>query len=253
MPNFLTHTSSIHTRLQGYKNSSKTARVQDTETSDMDPNSTGGLLVRPPPTPILPSYDILRMFLNEQDLRIYQNKDTDFTFHADTDTVIPIQTDKRKVWFHVLSPLLAAASPIWRSQLSVTDETAPTYQNKKILLVEGDPVALSIVFLIVHFRSASVPYGHRIDLSRVYQIALVTTRYECTHLIVPWVYRWLKTIAYESSGAYRVDVRHVHANPRCSRADDQHARDHPNCATANFLCQTFRAVHGDCPMCSSRV
>ncbi|KAI0477162.1 hypothetical protein GGR56DRAFT_691472 [Xylariaceae sp. FL0804] len=107
-------------------------------------------------------------------------------YHDDSDTRIVVQSNGTQKIYEVCSGPFAAASRVWRSMLY--GEVRNT--DDVVLVLDGDARAIDYLLSIVHYRFNAVPTGMPIDW--LYHMALATSQYECTHLVSPWVNRWLE-------------------------------------------------------------
>jgi hypothetical protein len=58
-----------------------------------------------------------------------------------------------------------------------------------IEMLDDDAYGLDILFSIIHYKFYEIP--DRPDVSQLYKIALVADKYDCTHLLVPWMKNWV--------------------------------------------------------------
>ncbi|OTA99762.1 hypothetical protein M426DRAFT_324888 [Hypoxylon sp. CI-4A] len=112
------------------------------------------------------------------------------SFHVDSDVIVPAKTSSQSILFKVCSANIASASSAWRSQLYGSTAPMEVHRDDWTIEVDGDASALAVVFNIVHYRFDKVPL--KVNGFQLYEIARVTTKYECTHLVYPWVNMWLQ-------------------------------------------------------------
>ncbi len=108
--------------------------------------------------------------------------------------------------FLVDSKALSRASPVFRKMLFGTfseSEKPDLPDNWFVKLPDDNVAAMSTLLHIMHCRFDKVPPVHyEIPLDDLYQIAILTDKYDCTALVRPWARAWLASMdTYYSSNA----------------------------------------------------
>lgn len=98
----------------------------------------------------------------------------------------------------VCSRSLARASPVFRNMLyGRFSEAMPARGEWRVELPEDDPNALCFLFNIIHGRFDRIANGiGAVYADRdIYEVAILTDKYDLTHMLRPWANSWLNDIA----------------------------------------------------------
>ncbi|KAI0600582.1 hypothetical protein F4775DRAFT_590140 [Biscogniauxia sp. FL1348] len=103
--------------------------------------------------------------------------------------------------FTVCSKALSRASPVMKKMLygGFAESKKPGNNPWTVHLPEDDPKALEVILNIIHLRFDQVSSGVT-TLDDLYNITVLTDKYDLTHVIRPWVAKWRrKTMVDKSS------------------------------------------------------
>ncbi|KAK0707707.1 hypothetical protein B0H67DRAFT_495276 [Lasiosphaeris hirsuta] len=113
------------------------------------------------------------------------------SYHTDADMYVRVRQAEGFALYKVHSDLIAAASPVWRRL--VYGGNFPRRGAGKwvvnMLAPEDKTFGLDVVFSIIHFKFHEIPL--RPDVSQLYDIATVVEKYQCAHLLVPYMKEWV--------------------------------------------------------------
>ncbi|KAK8859641.1 hypothetical protein PGQ11_010375 [Apiospora arundinis] len=98
--------------------------------------------------------------------------------------------------FRVCSRTMARASPVWKKLLfGGFAESKPKEGEWKVTLPEDSPQAMSTLLGIVHAKFDAVPRPNgRITLTELYDITILTDKYDLAHVLKPWASMWLQCV-----------------------------------------------------------
>ncbi|KAK8029760.1 hypothetical protein PG993_011051 [Apiospora rasikravindrae] len=107
--------------------------------------------------------------------------------------------------FRVCSRSMARASPVWKKMLfgyfaeSVLPKDGSDWM---VTLPDDSPKVMLMVLGMVHARFDLMPrFELGSSLDQVFDITLVTDKYDMTHILKPWAPVWLETVIYSNSGS----------------------------------------------------
>ncbi|KAI1365903.1 hypothetical protein F5Y08DRAFT_327779 [Xylaria arbuscula] len=102
--------------------------------------------------------------------------------------------------FKVCSRTVARTSIFWDKLLyggfKESRKPCPQDDNQDwtVELPEDDPGAMELLFKIIHGRFHMVPrYDEKIDIDVLYNMTVITDKYDMTHILLPWARGWLKS------------------------------------------------------------
>jgi hypothetical protein len=103
-------------------------------------------------------------------------------FNKDADLTFKLKTELGHVEYKVNKFNIASASDIFGRLVFE--------ENSGLELIElpDKPVAFAVLMNIVHYQFSLVPKQPSID--ELFEICLLVSKYDCTHLIEPWADRW---------------------------------------------------------------
>ncbi|KAK6948820.1 hypothetical protein Daesc_010591 [Daldinia eschscholtzii] len=113
-------------------------------------------------------------------------------FDIDSDLDIPFETEGGLILCKVSSAHLALASPVWRNMLYGNNYIKRSDEEAWVVSIDGYASALMTLFHIIHYEFDKVPV--KLPLEELYRIAVVISRYKCTHLIYPWAETWINSL-----------------------------------------------------------
>ncbi|KAK3375888.1 hypothetical protein B0T24DRAFT_525851 [Lasiosphaeria ovina] len=129
------------------------------------------------------------------------------SYHIDSDLEVKVRGPEGVIVYKVYSALIAAASPVWRKMIYGGDHTRPQTGKWIIEMLDSDDDAygLDVLFSVIHYKFHDIP--HRPDVHQLYSIALVVEKYECVHLLVPYMSEWVEGLDQHvvSGGEFRGD------------------------------------------------
>ncbi|RYP43317.1 hypothetical protein DL768_009983 [Monosporascus sp. mg162] len=115
-------------------------------------------------------------------------QDDGVNFHTDSDMMVRVTHEGTVTQFMVVSSSVVTASPIWRSMLYGNNARARSGKGLWIMNIDAEPKALSTLFNIIHYQFDKLPA--ELPLDDLFELTLLTYRYECTHLVYPWGRKW---------------------------------------------------------------
>lgn len=118
-----------------------------------------------------------------------QNEAHVVSFHIDADLYVCVN-QQGPTYFKVHSALVAAASPVWRTQIYGGKYNRPA-KGKWIIDMNNDDdsqYGLDIVFSIVHYKFHEIPTRPLIE--ELFGIAKIVSKYQCEHLVTPFMKGW---------------------------------------------------------------
>ncbi|KAK3349622.1 hypothetical protein B0T25DRAFT_610517 [Lasiosphaeria hispida] len=126
-------------------------------------------------------------------------------YHTDADMYIKVCQAEGFALYKVHSDLIAAASPVWRKM--VYGGSFPRRGAGKwvvdMLGPEDKAFGLDVIFSIIHYKFHEIPL--RPDVSQLCDIAAVVEKYQCAHLLVPYMKEWVTGLNWHivmSNGNY---------------------------------------------------
>ncbi|OTB10258.1 hypothetical protein K445DRAFT_49662, partial [Daldinia sp. EC12] len=111
---------------------------------------------------------------------------------VDSDLDIPLETEGGLILCKVSSAHLALASPVWRTMLYGNNYIKRSDEEAWMVSIDGYASALTTLFHIIHYKFDKVPV--KLPLEELYRIAVVISRYKCTHLVYPWAETWVNSL-----------------------------------------------------------
>ncbi|KAK8062615.1 hypothetical protein PG997_014712 [Apiospora hydei] len=109
--------------------------------------------------------------------------------------------------FRVCSQAMARASPVWKRMLfGGFAESKPPKEGVDwtVALPDDSPEAMLTVLGMVHARFDLIPrFEYGPPLQKVYDITIMTDKYDMTHIVRPWALAWLNT----ASGGMKNDFQ----------------------------------------------
>ncbi|KAI1359304.1 hypothetical protein F5Y08DRAFT_332445 [Xylaria arbuscula] len=107
--------------------------------------------------------------------------------------------------FVVCSRTLARSSSYWNAMLNGEFKESKKFcsesgSERTIKLHEDDPKPMALLLNIVHSRFDQVPsYESIIDIRYLYEISVLTDKYDMTHVLRPWARGWLRSTQHLST------------------------------------------------------
>ncbi|KAK7993724.1 glycoprotein X [Apiospora arundinis] len=91
---------------------------------------------------------------------------------------------------------MARASPVWKKLLfGGFAESKPKEGEWKVTLPEDSPQAMFTLLGIVHAKFDAIPRpNYSITLKELYDITILTDKYDLTHVLKPWASMWLQSV-----------------------------------------------------------
>ncbi|KAK3332318.1 hypothetical protein B0T19DRAFT_473232 [Cercophora scortea] len=113
------------------------------------------------------------------------------SYHVDGDLYIKVRGEEGIALYKVCSPLIAAASPVWRRTVYGGEHPRPDHGKWIIEMIDSDDYVygLDIIFSIAHYKFHEIPT--RPDIDQLYYISKVAEKYQCTHLFIPYMEKWV--------------------------------------------------------------
>ncbi|KAI0126035.1 hypothetical protein BJ170DRAFT_685279 [Xylariales sp. AK1849] len=90
------------------------------------------------------------------------------------------------VIFLVCSRTLARVSSVWQRLLSQKSATG----QWAVRLPDDNPDAMEKILKIIHNQYDCIPAGGLMELNDIYEITILTDRYDMTHILRPWAAPW---------------------------------------------------------------
>lgn len=113
------------------------------------------------------------------------------SYHYFADLYVEAREPAGIVVYSVCSAVVAAASRAWRKKIR-GGEVGPDASGKLILGLaddpDGDGFGLDILFSIMHLKFHGMP--DRPDVDQLYGLARVAEKYDCAHLLAPYMEKW---------------------------------------------------------------
>jgi hypothetical protein len=117
-------------------------------------------------------------------------------FHRDGDMYVKVMTtDGKIVLYDVVSACLAAASPVWRRIVYGTNHARASSDHSLLEMLEDNHFALYVLFKIVHYHYYDMPKRPTVD--QFHSICVVASKYDCTHLFVPYMKEWIMDLDWQ--------------------------------------------------------
>ncbi|KAK9799194.1 putative BTB domain-containing protein [Seiridium cardinale] len=98
------------------------------------------------------------------------------------------------------SKTLSRASRVWRVMLygqhwkESRSSNDPASGEWIVDLPEDDPGAMTIILNIIHSRFENFPIDEDINSSRLYELTVLTDKYDLTKVLRPWAKNWLRPL-----------------------------------------------------------
>ncbi|KAK5662296.1 hypothetical protein OQA88_8202 [Cercophora sp. LCS_1] len=129
-------------------------------------------------------------------------------YHIDADLYIKLTNKDGPILYKVWSPVVAAASPVWRK--IIYGGSYPHFQNGKwvIEMLDDDVFGLDVIMSIAHWKFHELPERPNVD--ELYGLAKMISKYDCSQLIVPYMQVWVGSLNW-----------HVAMNDNSSKNDDE--------------------------------
>lgn len=110
--------------------------------------------------------------------------------YFDPDGELYLEVGPEKVVYVVCPRSLARASPVSKRMLyGGFAEAKPATGDWRVPLPEDNPEALELLLNIIHGHFAEIP--DEIDEIELYEAAVLTNKYDLTHIVRPWAQPWL--------------------------------------------------------------
>lgn len=112
---------------------------------------------------------------------------------------------KTAVVYVVDSRAVSRASSVWRAMLNgafaESNRPAPD-SNKKwtVELPDDDPEPMLIILNIIHNHFDKVPRGSEMGIDPLYDLSVLTDKYDLTHLLHPWAEQWTAPVRDSLAG-----------------------------------------------------
>jgi len=112
------------------------------------------------------------------------------SYHIDADLYVKIKKDDTIVIAKVNSALIAAASSVWRKMIYGSGCGRPKRGKWVIEMLDPEDYAygLDIIFSLVHYKYHEI--AERPNIDELYAIAHIVEKYDCAHLVVPFMQKW---------------------------------------------------------------
>ncbi|KAF2967406.1 hypothetical protein GQX73_g6149 [Xylaria multiplex] len=114
------------------------------------------------------------------------------------------------VIYIVCSRTLSRVSPVWKALLyggfaESKSSSALSASNWVVELPDDNPKAMATLLNIIHSRFESIPRTtDLIDLEDLYELTVLTDKYDLTATLQPWAFAWVESIRIEYEK--RVDI-----------------------------------------------
>ncbi|KAI0534313.1 hypothetical protein GGR58DRAFT_483197 [Xylaria digitata] len=114
------------------------------------------------------------------------------------------------VIYIVCSRTLSRVSPVWKALLyggfaESKSSSAPSASDWVVELPDDNPKAMATILNIIHSRFESIPrITEPMDLEGLYQLTVLTDKYDLTATLQPWAFAWVESIRVEYEK--RVDI-----------------------------------------------
>ncbi|KAK8078713.1 hypothetical protein PG994_002520 [Apiospora phragmitis] len=139
------------------------------------------------------------------------NKDALVVFHDASDITLSVNGSSGVTEYKVCSMNLATASDVLRAVIFGKDgQKSVADGNVTLDIGEVDPNALNILLRIAHFDFAKVP--RELSLDDLCAVTALTSKYNCTGLVMPWAPNWLGPLADLQNDESCVVFNHKAAN-----------------------------------------
>lgn len=98
--------------------------------------------------------------------------------------------------FQVCSRAMARASSVWKRMLfGGFAESKPKEGEWVVRLPDDSPEAMSTLLSIVHADFDAVPlHSHRLATHNLFELTVLTDKYDLTHIMKPWARTWLELV-----------------------------------------------------------
>lgn len=99
--------------------------------------------------------------------------------------------DGTQIAGEISSHAMAIASPVWKKFAYPPWNAAESSPVTELDFCEDDPNALLLLLQIIHFEFAPVK-EQKPGTDDIYQLAILCDKYDCVHLVGPWLDNWLE-------------------------------------------------------------
>lgn len=112
------------------------------------------------------------------------------SYHHNADLCVKVRGPEGIAIYKVVSALVAAASPAWRTRISGYDLDVILFGDEALDLTDSMDHAygLDTVFSIIHYKFHEIPYCPAIG--QLHGIVKVAEAYDCMHLLLPYMTLW---------------------------------------------------------------
>ncbi|CAJ2500500.1 Uu.00g033530.m01.CDS01 [Anthostomella pinea] len=87
--------------------------------------------------------------------------------------------------------LVGQASPSWLGMLAKSNENSDMHGQWEIHVPEDNAPAMLTIFNILYSKFDQPPLGCDTDIDELYNITVLTEKYNLTHLLRPWAAQWV--------------------------------------------------------------
>ncbi|CZR54653.1 uncharacterized protein PAC_04537 [Phialocephala subalpina] len=99
--------------------------------------------------------------------------------------------DETQVIGRISSHAMSLASPVWKNFAYPPWNAADSGPVEELDFTEDDPNALLLLLQVIHFEFAPVK-EQKPGTDQIYQLAILCDKYDCVHLVGPWLDDWLE-------------------------------------------------------------
>lgn len=133
--------------------------------------------------------------------------DTPVTYF-DPDGDLRLQVGPDKANCVVCSRTLCRASAVWKKMLNGPFlESRPKDGEWIVELPEDDYKALTLVLNVIHFHFDRIPDPATPTVEDLFNLTILTDKYDLTHLLRPWAKSWTKSWTWCLQLTWRHDLR----------------------------------------------
>ncbi|KAK4133740.1 hypothetical protein BT67DRAFT_423041, partial [Trichocladium antarcticum] len=127
------------------------------------------------------------------------------SYHHTADLCVKVRGPDGIAIYKVVSALVAAASPAWRTKISGYDLDVILFGDEALDLTGSMDHAygLDTVFSIIHYKFHEIPYCPYIG--QLHSIVKVAETYDCMHLLIPYMTAWLNSFNWQIAGSQDSD------------------------------------------------
>ncbi|KAH8161020.1 hypothetical protein CIB48_g7224 [Xylaria polymorpha] len=123
--------------------------------------------------------------------------------------------------FTVCSRTLARTSPFWDKMLfgefKESKKHCPPDDNSEwiVKLPDDNSTAMGFLLQIIHGQFDVVPnYEDPMNIRDLYEISVITDKYDMTHILQPWARGWLRSITQHLATLRRESLREKYCHER---------------------------------------